>query len=353
MAPRIVIYHLAAARSKQVEEFALDTFDEITLGRDAASTIRFDAADEDSVAPTHARIRIAGDPPRFLLQDRGSRTGTLLNGEPFRGEAEVAPGDEIELGPGGPKFVFELQPRPGDGAVRRITIPDIEPDAADAVVRSGALVPATGAVGRHIAVLPTVESRRSSGRVVAAGFLAALVVVGGMIGGAIYWWSPSAAPSASGRAASALKSPPAATRPADTVSDIRAAIAATRAPPSPETAPAGVPDLAGTVKKIAGASRFEIAGSWIELYGVDDPTIAGEHNQAVYDYLRPFAGAVACFRKGGDRFACFGGGRDLAMIAIDKGFVRLRADAPRQYRRLLLERGGGAVADGAAEGEGR
>jgi hypothetical protein len=102
------------------------------------------------------------------------------------------------------------------------------------------------------------------------------------------------------------------------------------------------PDLTGTVRKIAGASRFQVQDRWIELYGVDDPTTKGEHNQAVYEYLKPFSGVVECYGRAYGRFECFGGGQNLAVIGIRRGFVQLTSDAPTEYyapvRRMAAER---------------
>ena len=59
----------------------------------------------------HAVIRIEnGD--HFKLVDLGSRNGTRVNDEVISGEVELSAGDVIELGAGGPKFRFDVQPRP-------------------------------------------------------------------------------------------------------------------------------------------------------------------------------------------------------------------------------------------------
>jgi hypothetical protein len=137
---------------------------------------------------------------------------------------------------------------------------------------------------------------------------------------------PPALPSPVGTAArESATDAPARTEPLATEVPAKAA-SAEQVPSSPP------PDLAGTVRKIAGASRFMVEGRWIELYGVDDPSTGGEHNLAVYRYLRPFAGEIECYQRADARFACFGGGQDLALVAIRNGFVRLTSDAPAEYR---------------------
>lgn len=67
--------------------------DDCTIGRASDATLRL--ADR-GVAPLHARVRRAGD--RFLLEDLGSREGTLLNGEPIE-QSELEPGARIQVGP--------------------------------------------------------------------------------------------------------------------------------------------------------------------------------------------------------------------------------------------------------------
>jgi serine protease Do len=98
------------------------------------------------VSRRHAVIRIeAGEKPTFKIADLGSRNGTCVNGETISAETELLPGDTIELGTGGPKFTFDLQPRPTNmmartrvmpaaslGATRIMSTADIEAAAAAA-----------------------------------------------------------------------------------------------------------------------------------------------------------------------------------------------------------------------------
>jgi hypothetical protein len=98
------------------------------------------------------------------------------------------------------------------------------------------------------------------------------------------------------------------------------------------TLPEVLPDLGGVVQTIAGASRFKVAGQWIELWGIDDPTGHGEHIPAVYDYLKPANGKVRCYRKKGNRYQCYAGQQDLAILALQHRLARLTPNAPPQYR---------------------
>jgi hypothetical protein len=375
MTERIVIYHLAGSKLKQVEEFAVDAYTEITIGREPASTIRFDQADDDGVSAKHCRIRIAGDPPSLLLSDCSGRNDTLVNGREIEIEVEVFPGDEIELGRGGPKFVLDWASAPGSHTPRKVSLPQADAAAANALlpVRTVATVPAVGQVARRSAtgslmIRPSVPAAPSSRRSLAYGSLGIILLLG-LAAGAAYQLSDPATPvqQAASAAGTSEPAPVASVAPADKsaveMPSARHADGAAKTPavsvpshsdeakvaalPSidpPRTAamPDRTPDLAGTVRKIAGASRFQVQDQWIELYGVDDPTTKGEHNQGVYEYLKPFAGAIQCYSKAYGRFECFGGGQNLAVIAIRRGFVRLTSDAPSEYyalvRRMAAER---------------
>src|ERR1700730_793687 len=113
MTARIVIRHLAGSKVNQVEQFPLDSTTELTIGREPGVAIQFDPLRDDAVSRRHATIIVEpGDPPRFKITDLGSRNGTFLNGQHIVGETEVLPGDTIELGTGGPKLEFDVQPRP-------------------------------------------------------------------------------------------------------------------------------------------------------------------------------------------------------------------------------------------------
>lgn len=109
----ILIRHLSGSKANQVEHIKLEGLKEITIGRDPNSTMAFDAARDDMVSRRHATISVVdGDRLAFRLKDLGSRNGTFLNGKKITEEAELLPEDEIELGSGGVKFVFDVEPRP-------------------------------------------------------------------------------------------------------------------------------------------------------------------------------------------------------------------------------------------------
>src|SRR5580692_7405434 len=110
---RIVIRHLGGSKVNQIDQFDLAGLQEISLGRDPKSTVAYDVQRDDAVSRRHAVIRIKNDKELyFRLADLNSSNGTMLNGERIGGEVELLPDDVIELGSGGPKFTFDVQPRP-------------------------------------------------------------------------------------------------------------------------------------------------------------------------------------------------------------------------------------------------
>src|ERR1700758_4741567 len=110
---QIVIRHLTGSKANQIEHIALAGVTEITIGRDPASKIAFDSARDDVVSRRHAIIRITGgNQISCRLTDIGSNNGTYLNGKQVTEPVELLPEDVIELGKGGVKFVFDVQPRP-------------------------------------------------------------------------------------------------------------------------------------------------------------------------------------------------------------------------------------------------
>ena len=119
MAARIVIQHVSGSKANQIENFSLDDHVELEIGRDPTCNIIFDAQREHYVSRRQAVIRITGgDQPSFKIADLGSTNSTLLNGAKISGEAELLPGDTVELGTGGPRFKFDVQPRPSNLMMR-------------------------------------------------------------------------------------------------------------------------------------------------------------------------------------------------------------------------------------------
>jgi S1-C subfamily serine protease/pSer/pThr/pTyr-binding forkhead associated (FHA) protein len=108
---RIVLKHISGSRINQVDEFPVEHFAELTIGRDLNATVRYDPNQDDLVGRQHARIAVdASDPAHFIISDLESRNGTFLNRQRVLGTACLRPGDRVQLGPGGPEFIFEIEP---------------------------------------------------------------------------------------------------------------------------------------------------------------------------------------------------------------------------------------------------
>ncbi|MEJ7618446.1 MAG: FHA domain-containing protein [Pyrinomonadaceae bacterium] len=123
---RIVLRHLSGSKANQVEEFPLSHVKELILGRDDTATVKYDPERDDLVGRQHAKIaQDPADSAQFILTDLNSRNGTFLNKQRITGTTRVGPGDVVQLGPGGPEFVFDLEPRPPQAtkATRIATVP--------------------------------------------------------------------------------------------------------------------------------------------------------------------------------------------------------------------------------------
>lgn len=115
--------------------------DVIRIGRMPDSDVNFDPEVDLDASGRHAEIR--SEDERYLLIDAGSRNGTWLNGQRVK-HAALRPGDEIELGRGGPKLkVQAMQGRPGRRrAISRSTAavsardPRFDPIAASATTEA-------------------------------------------------------------------------------------------------------------------------------------------------------------------------------------------------------------------------
>lgn len=112
-ATKIVLRHLSGSRANQVETFPTAHLTELDIGRDSSCRVRYDPDRDDLVGRHHAKISIeSGDPPVFTLKDLGSRNGTYVNRQRIAAPVRLYPGDIVQLGPGGPEFMFDVEPRP-------------------------------------------------------------------------------------------------------------------------------------------------------------------------------------------------------------------------------------------------
>jgi serine protease Do len=212
-ATQIIIRHQSGSKTNQIEQFNLEGLNEISLGRDPANTISFDPQRDDAVSRKHAVIRIKHDKELyFRLADLNSSNGTLLNGDRISGEVELLPDDLIELGQGGPKFTFDVQPRPAnlpartrqmsaiDATATRIVgsteIPETTQVAAyETSQRTAVSDPSTMgkvSVGKAT-ILRMMSEERGKARQIWIGALAAVVLLAVIGGTALYMHSQSQA----------------------------------------------------------------------------------------------------------------------------------------------------------------
>lgn len=110
---KVILRHLKGSKATQVEEFTLDQFSELILGRDPSAGVRFDPEKDDLVGRQHARIaRDPNDKYKFSVTDLNSRNGTYVNKKRVTGQMWLSPGDVVQLGAGGPEIQFDIDPLP-------------------------------------------------------------------------------------------------------------------------------------------------------------------------------------------------------------------------------------------------
>lgn len=203
---RMVIKHLSGSKANQVEEFALRHHNELIFGRDTSATVKYDPDRDDLVGRQHAKIsKDPSDPNGFLLSDLNSTNGTFHNKRRITGTVKLNPGDSVQFGPGGPEFVFEVEPRPNNHAkATRMVDANKPPTPATRMVDSNASMAAAaggktpGTVGKATVermIAQTVQETKSSqtkkfGLIGAVAAVLVLVLFGAVVGGA-YWYSSS------------------------------------------------------------------------------------------------------------------------------------------------------------------
>lgn len=110
---RIILRHLSGSKANQVDEFPLNHFQELTIGRDPSLTVHYDPDQDDLVGRQHAKIvPDTSDSNQFTIIDLNSRNGTYVNKQRIVSTAKIKPGDVVQFGPSGPEFQFDLEPRP-------------------------------------------------------------------------------------------------------------------------------------------------------------------------------------------------------------------------------------------------
>ncbi len=112
MPTNILIHHITGSKANRTEQFPMDRYEELTIGRLPSSTIVYDEVKDDFVSREHAVITwTKSDPPVFRIKDLGSSNKTFVDGEAVIDEKDLLPTDVVEIGRGA-SFTFDLSPRP-------------------------------------------------------------------------------------------------------------------------------------------------------------------------------------------------------------------------------------------------
>lgn len=177
---KIIIRHVAGAKSNQQEEFNFDQNDQISLGRAGTNNVVFDPELDAGVSRDHAVIVKGEEPGSFFIEDKGSLNGVLVNQDRIEGRVAIYPQDEIQLGIKGPKFVFDLSPRPAFAkATELITIDAATREIALEELESPAILESQGkqGIGQETLERVIVEERKKTGFNVAAMMAGLLLIV--------------------------------------------------------------------------------------------------------------------------------------------------------------------------------
>lgn len=184
---RILIKNLGPGKSGQVEEFAAATYREISIGRDPSCDLKFDP-DNDLVSRRHAKITQSPvNATEYTIADLGSRNGTFVNKQRIFGPVALCSGDTVQLGAGGPEFIFSLDPPPA-GMVKPTRLADgpVSATMMPTKVAAGAAVPA-GGVGKATVERMIQDTRKQSQKTLYVVAGALLLVIAAL--GAFFYWS--------------------------------------------------------------------------------------------------------------------------------------------------------------------
>lgn len=197
MESRILIKNLGKSKGGQTETFSASQYQELTIGRDPSCDIKFDPND-DLVSRRQAKITKVSDAPEYTIADLGSRNGTFVNKKRIFDPAKLNCGDIVQMGPDGPQFEFDLDPRPAS-MIKPTRLSDAPIGAGTTLPptrEAPAFVPPTressapmgtqagrGAVGKATVERMISETKTRTNRVAYLIGAVILVVVGGTT-----WW---------------------------------------------------------------------------------------------------------------------------------------------------------------------
>jgi hypothetical protein len=183
---RIVVRHTSAGRENQVQEFPLNHFRQLTIGRDPSCDIRYDADRDDLVSRQHARIEVKGaEPPEVEVTDLNSRNGTFVNKRRIQSPTRLSPGDMVQFGAAGPEFQFNLDPPPTTGSVRPTRFAEAGtaiPPTRDALPGTASFPTAgSGSVGRNTVETMLAQSRKQTGLWIGLAAAAVVLIIAGAL----------------------------------------------------------------------------------------------------------------------------------------------------------------------------
>ena len=173
---KIIIKHQGGVKENQIEEFDYASNNKINFGRSASCDLVFDSDQDTGVSREHGVITKTDN--GFTIEDLGSLNGTFLNGNKVSGKQSIEAGDEVSLGPKGPKFIFDLNPRiVGDAktklidlqetaATREMAIPSLEPQ-----------LPVKDGIGKETFERAIVTERKRSQKTTVSIIAASLLVL--------------------------------------------------------------------------------------------------------------------------------------------------------------------------------
>lgn len=187
---RFVIRHLSGTKANQVEEFDYKKYAEISFGRASSNALRFDPEHDTAVSREHGKIvKDMGEDLRFSIIDNNSRNGIFVNRNRVNGSAVLQPGDEIQLGQGGPVFQFDLNPRPAGLLMNTqvIEVPSFKPTSEISLSGmptlsddAGSGIPPKVGLGKQTVERLMVTERKKTTRSVLLGAAVVLVLLAGL-----------------------------------------------------------------------------------------------------------------------------------------------------------------------------
>jgi len=193
---KIIIRHSEGSKANQNDEFNFDNNDTISLGRSSDANVQFDPESDNGVSRQHATITKGETVGQFFIEDNNSLNGVFVNGEKISSKRELFAGDTVQLGLKGPKFSFDLDPRPKIAkatelmqvyaATQEISVEDMEPEVIQESSKVG--------IGKETFERAIVEERKRSTFNVATMLIGGLLIAGALAFALRDKWLPKPPP---------------------------------------------------------------------------------------------------------------------------------------------------------------